>query len=46
MTPWIFIANNWAWLKCIAMKMKVGDYISINGYKGSVYKGEMKVNLI
>ena len=28
------------------MKMQVGDYISINGYKGSVYKGEIKVNLI
>ncbi|MCP3941599.1 MAG: pyruvate, phosphate dikinase [Desulfobacteraceae bacterium] len=28
------------------VKMKAGDYISINGYKGSVYKGEMKVNLI
>jgi len=28
------------------MKMKVGDYISINGYKGSVYQGEIKVNLI
>ncbi|MBU4130925.1 MAG: pyruvate, phosphate dikinase [Proteobacteria bacterium] len=28
------------------VKMKVGDYISINGYKGSVYQGEMKVNII
>jgi pyruvate,orthophosphate dikinase len=28
------------------MKMKVGDYISINGYKGSVYQGNIKVNLI
>ena len=28
------------------VKMKVGDFISINGYKGSVYQGEIKVNLI
>jgi pyruvate,orthophosphate dikinase len=28
------------------VKMKVGDYISINGYKGSVYQGEIKVSLI
>jgi pyruvate,orthophosphate dikinase len=28
------------------VEMKVGDYISINGYKGSVYQGEIKVSLI
>ncbi len=26
------------------VKMKTGDYISINGQKGSVYKGQIKIN--
>jgi pyruvate,orthophosphate dikinase len=26
--------------------MQVGDYISINGHKGSVYQGKMTVNPI
>jgi len=32
--------------KCMLneLKMVTGDYISINGQKGSVYKGEIKIN--
>jgi pyruvate,orthophosphate dikinase len=32
--------------KLDGVEMKVGDFISINGYKGSVYQGEIKVSLI
>lgn len=28
------------------VKMTTGDYISINGHKGSVYQGQMKINII